>query len=251
MLTYSGVVKRGSARAEALGFPTANIPLGQVPEGGSYVSRTRIGETWFASLSYVDVRRRILESHLFGYAGDPLYGTAIEVGLLSFIRPEGWFADDAALRDAIERDAQAARAYHALPETRIMVFGTFDMIHKGHEAMFAQARSLAPRPHLIVSVARDSAVVRIKGAPPRHGEEERRARIAAHRLVDEALLGDEHGSIDHIAAARPAIIGLGYDQEGEYVEGLPAELARAGLSPRIVRLSAFEPETYKTSKLAR
>lgn len=250
MLSFSGVVKRGSARAEALGFPTANIPLEQVPAGGSYVSRARIGEKRYEALSYVDARRRILETHLFDYADGPLYGVAIDVDLLSFIRPEGWFADDEGLRDAIREDARAARAYHALPETRIMVFGTFDMIHRGHEALFAQARALAPRPYLIVSVARDSAVTRIKGVPARHSEAERRTRLAAHPLVDEAILGDEQGSIRHIVAAAPAIIGLGYDQSGEYVDDLEAGLASAGLIVRVVRLSPFEPETYKTSKLA-
>ena len=37
--------------------------------------------------------------------------------------------------------------------TRIMVFGTFDMIHAGHEDLFRQARALAKEPYLIVSVA--------------------------------------------------------------------------------------------------
>lgn len=130
-----------------------------------------------------------------------------------------------------------------------MIFGTFDMIHKGHEDMFQQARELGEEPYLIVSVARDSAALRHRGFAPQKNEEARRAALAAHPLVDEAILGDEEGYIAHIVAAKPDIVALGYDQEGEYVERLEEELARAGLSPRIVRLKAFEPETYKTSKL--
>jgi glycerol-3-phosphate cytidylyltransferase len=135
--------------------------------------------------------------------------------------------------------------------TRIMIFGTFDMIHAGHEDLFRQARALAQDPVLIVSVARDSVARQQKGTTPRHDEAARLADIAAHPLVDEAVLGDEIGYMDHIVAARPDIIGLGYDQSGEYVEHLARDLKAAGLNVKIVRLKAFMPETYKTSKLAK
>jgi glycerol-3-phosphate cytidylyltransferase-like family protein len=69
--------------------------------------------------------------------------------------------------------------------------------------------------------------------------------------VDEAVLGDEDGYIAHIVAQNPQIIGLGYDQTGEYVERLEQDLRAAGLETKIVRLQPFQPETFKTSKLAR
>lgn len=130
-----------------------------------------------------------------------------------------------------------------------MVFGTFDMIHPGHEDFFRQARGLAKEPHLIVSVARDSAAFRHRGFAPRHHESERLAQIAAHSLVDEAVLGDEVGYTAHIIAAKPDIIALGYDQMGEYVDNLEKDLKSGGFSTKVVKLQAFEPETYKTSKL--
>ena len=133
--------------------------------------------------------------------------------------------------------------------TRIMVFGTFDMIHEGHADFFKQARLLAPNPHLIVSVARDSSVARIKGGIPRHTESERLSMVAASSLADETVLGDELGYINHIALQMPDIIALGYDQEGEYVEHLEKDLRDAGMKTRVVRLTAFKPEVYKTSKL--
>jgi FAD synthetase len=133
--------------------------------------------------------------------------------------------------------------------TRIMVFGTFDMIHAGHEDFFRQARSLASDPHLIVSIARDAIVARIKGEHPAHSETERLARIVAHPQVDEAVLGDEFGFLPHITRAKPDVIALGYDQNGEYVSTLADELARAGLSVRIERMQAHKPDEYKTSKL--
>lgn len=133
--------------------------------------------------------------------------------------------------------------------TRIMVFGTFDMIHDGHVDLFTQARALAEDPYLIVSVARDSAAMRHRGFAPQKKEEERRALVGAHELVDRAVLGDEVGFVAHINAEMPDIIALGYDQAGEYVENLEQELAAARLVPRIVRLVPYKPETFKTSKL--
>ncbi len=130
-----------------------------------------------------------------------------------------------------------------------MVFGTFDMIHKGHEDLFRQARSLAAEPYLIVSVARDSAAKRHRGFLPQNNEEVRRAQLAAHESIDEAVLGDEEGYVAHITQVNPDIIALGYDQTGEYVDHLEEVLVRAGLTPQIVRLEAFKPGTYKTSKI--
>lgn len=249
MQHYTGIIKRGSARAKALGFPTANISLAGNIAGGSYIARAQVRGATYEALSYVDTRRRILETHLFGHDA-PLYGEEMSVELLRFIRPEGWFADDKDLQQAIELDARTARDFFAIPETRIMVFGTFDMIHEGHEHLFAQARSLAARPRLIVSVARDGVVTRVKGRAPRHPEEERVRALRVHSLVDEAVLGDGEGYLPHIQAARPDVIALGYDQEGEYVEHLADDLQHCGMQTRIARLGAFHPDTYKTSKLA-
>jgi choline-phosphate cytidylyltransferase len=132
---------------------------------------------------------------------------------------------------------------------KIMVFGTFDMIHKGHENFFRQARALAEKPYLIVSVARDAAAKKHRGFFPQRYEDERTALIAQHPLVDKAILGDADGFISHIAHESPDVIALGYDQRGEYVDALERELAAANLSPKIVRLQAFKPDTFKTSKL--
>lgn len=132
---------------------------------------------------------------------------------------------------------------------KIMIFGTFDMIHPGHEDFFRQARALSDKPYLIVSVARDAAAEQHRGFAPRYSECERCNQIAEHSLVDKAVLGNEEGYVEHIVREAPDIIALGYDQGGKYVERLEIDLAAAGFFPLIVRLEAFQPETFKTSKL--
>ncbi|MBI5645214.1 adenylyltransferase/cytidyltransferase family protein [Candidatus Kaiserbacteria bacterium] len=133
--------------------------------------------------------------------------------------------------------------------TRIMVFGTFDMLHEGHLDLFRQARLLASEPILIVSIARDSAAERIKGSKSRRTELERLALVETCDLVDEVVLGDKEGYVEHIKQVSPDIIALGYDQKGEYVDHLDAALDRVGLHPKIVRLKPYKPEIYKTSRL--
>lgn len=134
-------------------------------------------------------------------------------------------------------------------KTKIMVFGTFDLIHEGHENFFEQARACAEYPHLVVSVARDAVAQRIKGKAPRHNEEVRRTHIEEHPLVDEAILGDETGYMHHIQNVKPDIIALGYDQEGEFVSNLEGDLRIAGLHTTVLRLKAYKSDTFKTSKL--
>ena len=134
--------------------------------------------------------------------------------------------------------------------TKIMIFGTFDMIHEGHEDFFRQAHSLASDSYLIVSVARDDVAARFKGTRPKFREDERLSHVAAHPLVNAATLGDKVGYIEHIYANKPDIIALGYDQHGEYVDSLEHDLAAAGLKTQVVRLKPHRPELYKTSKLA-
>lgn len=132
--------------------------------------------------------------------------------------------------------------------TRILVFGTFDMLHPGHLDFFAQARSLTSEPFLVVSLARDVNVLRLKEKLPRHSETQRLETVRACELVDEAQLGAIEDYITHIVDLKPDIIALGYDQEA-YTENLYQLLEARGLQAQIIRLQAFHPESYKTSKL--
>ena len=144
---------------------------------------------------------------------------------------------------------------------RIMVFGTFDMVHPGHKHFFAQARALAggeanrkmvakskndAQAFLIVSIARDKNVLRIKGKAATSKEQRRLARVKALKEVDKAVLGAIGDHIPHIVKERPNIIALGYDQAA-YVGGLRSALSKAGLKVKIVRMKPHLPNRYKTS----
>ena len=129
-----------------------------------------------------------------------------------------------------------------------MVFGTFEILHPGHLSFFKQARALAPRPFLIVSVARDLNVERIKGRKPANNETFRLRLVMKNPLVDKAVLGAKRAYFFHIRQQHPDVIGLGYDQS-EYVRELRRDLKRSGLKVRVVRLKPYLPNVYKTTFL--
>jgi riboflavin kinase/FMN adenylyltransferase len=112
-----GEIERGDGRGHALGWPTANMRLGNYlrPAYGIYAVRVRLEDGsehgGVASLGIrpmFDPPEELLEAHLFGFDGD-LYGRTIEVMLHHYLRPEAKFEDVDALMSQISRDAEEAR----------------------------------------------------------------------------------------------------------------------------------------------
>ncbi len=127
-----------------------------------------------------------------------------------------------------------------------MVFGAFDVLHKGHRNFFQQARKLAKRPFLIVSVARGANVKKIKGFRPFYSEKQRLAEVKKCKLVDKAVLGAKKDYIAQILKVKPSIIALGHDQAA-YTKNLKQRLESRGLKIKIVRLKAFKRSVYRSS----
>ena len=134
--------------------------------------------------------------------------------------------------------------------TRIMVFGTFDILHKGHLHFFKQARELSVNPYLIVSVARDKNVKKIKGHVPQFSERQRLTAVKKSPLVDKAILGGIKTYLPHIISQKPSIIALGFDQKA-YVKNLRSALQKRGLKVKIVRLKSHKRHIYKSSIIKR
>jgi cytidyltransferase-like protein len=127
-----------------------------------------------------------------------------------------------------------------MSQKTVLAFGTFDVFHKGHEYFLREARKHGDR--LVVVVARDGNVTHLKGRAPHDNEQQRLANVAAFTGVDEARLGyEEWGKhLQVLEDVKPDVICLGYDQRAKLPEDGPWE---------VVRLEAFEPETYKSSLL--
>lgn len=130
----------------------------------------------------------------------------------------------------------------------IMVFGTFDGLHKGHIDFFKQARAKSKNPFLVVSIARDMNVKKIKGKLPHNSESKRLLLVKRNKLVDKVVLSGKSNYLPHIVKEKPDIIALGYDQKN-YTKNLRKDLQKRGLKTKIVRLKPHKEHIYKNSLL--
>lgn len=127
---------------------------------------------------------------------------------------------------------------------KVMVFGTFDYFHAGHENLFEQAKKLGD--YLIVIVARDETVKMIKGENPQYAEKKRLKTVEEHPLADKAVLGELDDKYKVIRKWKPDIIALGYDQF-VFTYRLEKIIIDAKLNTEIHRLNPYKPEIFKSS----
>jgi riboflavin kinase/FMN adenylyltransferase len=115
-----GRVEPGDQRGRLLGFPTANLSLGEYvrPAYGVYAARAGLadpvgGESWHDAVANLGVRptvdgkRELFEVHLIGFSGD-IYGRHLRVALIEYLRGEQRFDGLDALKAQIGRDREAA-----------------------------------------------------------------------------------------------------------------------------------------------
>lgn len=133
-------------------------------------------------------------------------------------------------------------------EKKVMIFGTFDGLHEGHLDFFKQAKKLSGKTELIVSIARDKNVAKLKGQIPLFNEKKRMSLVKKCDLVDKVVLSGLGDHIPHIIKEAPDIIALGYDQKF-YIKNLKKYLKDKGISIKIVRLKPYKEKIYKSHLL--
>lgn len=124
-----------------------------------------------------------------------------------------------------------------------MVFGTFDGLHAGHLNFFNQAKKLGN--YLIVVIARDYNVKKIKNKLPRLNETERQSAVKKIKIAEKVVLGQIKNPYKVIEKYQPTVIALGYDQKS-----FTKDLKKNFTKIKIVRLKPYKPNIYKSSKLA-
>ena len=116
--TVRGRVEHGDKNGRLLGFPTANIDMGNYlrPRYGIYAvigklpdGRVLKGAANLGIRPSFDPPKELLEPHFFDFAGD-LYGQEIDIAFHAFIRPEAKYDNMDALMAQIAADCEAAKA---------------------------------------------------------------------------------------------------------------------------------------------
>lgn len=129
-----------------------------------------------------------------------------------------------------------------------MAFGTFDILHPGHIRYLSDAAKYG---RLIVVIARDESVKRIKGTAPIMDESSRAQIVGSLKFVHRAILGNKTSSREDIykilKKIRPDTIVLGYDQKVN--EDEIEEFARVNkLKFKLIRLRPYRSSRFKSSK---
>ena len=114
--SVQGVVIEGQKLGRTLGFPTANMTLGDYipPRHGVYAIRAHHegirynGIANYGRRPTVGAEAPLLEVHLFGFSGD-LYGASIQIDFVDFIRDEKKFDGLDALKLQIAQDIKSAK----------------------------------------------------------------------------------------------------------------------------------------------
>jgi len=130
----------------------------------------------------------------------------------------------------------------------VLASGNFDLLHLGHVRYLEEAkRAGGENAELIVIVARDSTVEKMKGKKPVMSENQRRSLVEALKVVDEAILGYEELDVSKVLEKiRPDIVAVGHDQDG-MEKAVRKAVAEKGLKIQIVKIGKFGKEELNSS----
>lgn len=137
--------------------------------------------------------------------------------------------------------------------TTVLASGVFDLIHYGHIRFLEEAKRAGGKDaRLVVIIARDETIKRLKGSEPVLPEDQRRAIVDSLEMVDEALLGFEDLDLTRvIQQINPDIIAVGHDQ-GNICAQLVKVKRALEMDFEIVRIDKFgEEDLNSSSKIKR
>ena len=122
---------------------------------------------------------------------------------------------------------------------KVIVNGTFDLLHVGHIALLEHAKSLGD--HLLVCIDGDSRVKQLKGElRPINTQADRNKMLCALRCVDMVKVFDtEQQLIEQIKLYQPDVMVKGSDYKGKLIVG-------ESLCKQVIYYDRTEHSTTKT-----
>jgi FAD synthetase len=133
---------------------------------------------------------------------------------------------------------------------KVLASGVFDLVHLGHVLFLRDAKKAGGRgAELLVVVARDSTVKRLKRSLPILPEDTRRGLVEALKPVDKAVLGIEKFDVPGIIKKyTPDVIALGYDQKS-VADIVEKYVKKEKLPIKVVRIKKFGDKELNSSTM--
>ncbi len=130
----------------------------------------------------------------------------------------------------------------------VLASGVFDLLHYGHVYYLTNAKKAGgENAKLVVIIARDATVERLKGTKPVISEDRRRALVESLKVVDEAVLGyEDMDMVKVIEKVKPDIVALGHDQLN-VEEELNQHMLKNKLNVQVVKIGKFEEKDLVSS----
>ena len=131
-----------------------------------------------------------------------------------------------------------------IKKEKVLIGGVFEFIHPGHLFLLKKGKELG---EVIVIIARDSTVKKLKGREPIIPESQRLEVVRSLRYVDKAILGEENLNIEEvIKSIKPDVILLGPDQSW-MEEKISNIIKKLSLNTKVIRLEKRYREFPYTS----
>jgi len=140
-------------------------------------------------------------------------------------------------RQAVQHTGTYTLTISDLEDCIVFTNGVFDILHKGHFELLAEAKGLGTK--LIVGINSDASVKRLKGSSrPINNQAKRISQLEILPWVDQVVVFDEDTPYELIKELKPYVIVKGGDYTVEQVVG--HDLTNVHIVPTIVGYSTTD-----------
>ena len=105
---------------------------------------------------------------------------------------------------------------------KVVVWGTFDLLHEGHIKFLQDAKSIGDQ--LIVIVIPDTIVIENKGRMPFDPQDKRKKKIEDTNIASAVFIDSLSEGLRSVKKIKPDVFCFGYDQFSEWEEKLSDKL---------------------------
>lgn len=242
MKKISWEVIHGKKLGRTIWYPTANIELRKwLLSDGVYNCNIVYNEEIYKWAWVYRESLELFEVYIFDFQ-KTIYWENIDIYVLEKLRENVKVNSLEEIKNLIDNDVKTISENH----NYVLTFGTFDLVHKGHQYYLWEAKKYWDK--LVTIIATDKNVEKFKWKLPINNQATRIADVKEMHLADLVTLWWETSHLDWLELYNPKIVCLGYDQVW-FSQQLEEHIKTNNLNISVLRIPSYNPEIYKSSKL--